>query len=277
MSRPWPSASAARAGCSVTSSVSWPAPVWPPASSWWWTLSPPRRRCPGRRGPARRVWPRRAGPPEGKPGGAWSVGRGGGGRPCLFEEEQAAEEADPDDVDEVPVVADSLDRRQLPGVAADVTLHPTEQEAHGQEADEHVQAVQAGHDEEQRPVGVGVPTGGEEEPLGRLVRQKRRSQNQGEDDPSASRLSAAPFGLIDGVLHGEAARDQHEGEDAATNGVELGAGRRPDATGSIGPDGEEGRKEAAEEHQLRAQPDHTPMASMGGSVVDDLALWRGVL
>src|SRR6202034_3289316 len=142
-------------------------------------------------------WPRSAARREAGRGGAEIVGGGGVVRAWLFEEEEAAEEADPHDVDEVPVVADALDGRQLSGVAPDVTLHPTEQEAHGQQTDEDVQTVQAGHDEEERAVGVGVPTGGEEQPLGHLVAEERSAQNDGEDDPAASGLAAAPLGLTD--------------------------------------------------------------------------------
>ena len=103
---------------------------------------------------------------------------------CLLEEEQATEEPDPDDVDEVPVVADPLHDGELTRVASGVTLHSPEEEDHGHQAEEHVEPVQARHDEEQRTVGVRVPAGGEEEPLGELVAEKRRTQDQRHHDPA---------------------------------------------------------------------------------------------
>jgi hypothetical protein len=45
----------------------------------------------------------------------------GGGLTCLLEEEQATEEPDPDDVDEVPVVADPLHNGELTRIAPHVT------------------------------------------------------------------------------------------------------------------------------------------------------------
>ena len=51
---------------------------------------------------------------------------------------------------------------------------------------------------------------------------------------------------------------------------------RPAATArGVGPDGEEGGEEAAEEHQLGAEPDHDADGEHRRPVGDDLALWRG--
>src|SRR5580692_9815571 len=105
-------------------------------------LGPPPRRERRQPGCPARPWPTSCqGAPiaSGTPSGcvvAWPA--------CLFEEEQATEEPDPDDIDKVPVVADTLNGGQLPRVPTHVTLHAAQQEGHGHQAQEDVQTVQPG-------------------------------------------------------------------------------------------------------------------------------------
>src|SRR5580693_701229 len=101
----------------------------------------------------------------------------------LLEKEQTTVETNPHDVDEVPVVGDSLHSRELAWVATFVTPHTTQQEHHGDESDEHVEAVEARHDVEERAVRVRVPTSRAEQPLVDLVAQERHAQDDREDDP----------------------------------------------------------------------------------------------
>ena len=69
----------------------------------------------------------------------------------LLEEEEAAVEADPDDVHEVPVVAHTLEHRGLARITLR-TLEAGEQEDHGGQPEEDVEPVDTGHDVEERPV-----------------------------------------------------------------------------------------------------------------------------
>src|ERR1700691_2731524 len=75
------------------------------------------------------------------------------GESTRLEQEEATEDGDPHEVDEVPVVPDGLVDVGLARVAP-LALHPTEEEDHGHQAEGHVEAVDAGHDEEEGPVGV---------------------------------------------------------------------------------------------------------------------------
>src|ERR1035437_3999616 len=72
----------------------------------------------------------------------------------LLQEEQGRIQPDPDDINEVPVVTDSLERGELTRVTF-AAAHAKQQEEHGDESEEHVQTVDAGGDEEDRTVGVG--------------------------------------------------------------------------------------------------------------------------
>src|SRR5580658_9016323 len=102
----------------------------------------------------------------------------------LFEEEETAVQADPDDVDEVPVVTDPLEDGEFTGVAGR-PLHPAQQEDHGHQPQGDVEAVEAAHDVEERAVGVGPRAGQLGRPLVGLVGQERHPQKEGGRHPDA--------------------------------------------------------------------------------------------
>src|SRR5579863_1580078 len=80
-------------------------------------------------------------------GASFACPRGPGNSTGL-QQEQAAEDADPHEVDEVPVVADGLKDIGLTGVAT-FSSHAPQEEDHRHQPEGHVQSVDARHDEEQ--------------------------------------------------------------------------------------------------------------------------------
>src|SRR5436190_20226513 len=62
---------------------------------------------------------------------------------------------DPDDVDEVPVETADLDRAVIPGGDRPVP-RPAQHDGHDAEADDHVQRVEAGHQEIEREKDLRV-------------------------------------------------------------------------------------------------------------------------
>src|SRR6185437_10881411 len=110
----------------------------------------------------------------------------------LLEQEQTTVETNPYDVDEVPVVADTLEHRQLPGVTGG-TSHASEEEHHGDQAQEDVEAVEAGHDEEQGSVGVGAGAGQLGGPLVGLVAEEHHPEGDGGADPDAGATAVEPL------------------------------------------------------------------------------------
>src|ERR1700683_2211150 len=91
----------------------------------------------------------------------------------LLEKEQTTVETNPDDVDEVPVVRDSLHSRELAWVTPLVAPHTTGEKDNADRPDEDVQPVKARHDVEGRAVRVRVPTSRDEQPFVDLVAQER--------------------------------------------------------------------------------------------------------
>src|SRR5579875_1839411 len=112
-----------------------------------------------------------------------------------LQEEEAAEDADPHEVDEVPVVTDRLVDVRLPRVPR-LPAHPPQQEQHGDEAERHVQTVDARHHEEQRPVGVeprSVARRREVVPLVEGVGQERQAHYPADPDPGPCPGAVAAF------------------------------------------------------------------------------------
>src|SRR5664279_3792463 len=73
----------------------------------------------------------------------------------LLQEVQRGEQADPDDIDEVPVCADRLDRDVVLG--RELAVEPAQQDDRDtDDTAEHVGAVEAGHGEEKRAVDAAV-------------------------------------------------------------------------------------------------------------------------
>src|SRR5580704_19521706 len=72
------------------------------------------------------------------------------------DEIEQREQEDPDDVDEVPVETADLDRVVVVR-GDDAAGRPPEHHRHDADADDHVEGVEAGHDEVQREEDLRVP------------------------------------------------------------------------------------------------------------------------
>ena len=188
--------------------------------------------------------------------------------PSSLEHVDREEQADPDHVDEVPVVGhhDRADRLLMGELARQEGAAEHQQER--DQATDHVDAVEAGGEEEHRPVGrVGdghalLNEGGV---LQGLAADEDRAHDVGQDEPLSQApladLRQAPLAADLAALGGEDAqlaghRGQHQ---------DRGEGQRQrhlEQRGVLGPqipadraDGEVGREEGREEHQLAGEPD----------------------
>ena len=114
---------------------------------------------------------------------------------------------------------------------------------------------------------------GEVVPLVEPVAEERRARGRSGDDPEAGAPAVAATRPDDPRLHGAARREQDHGEDAGLDGVEVGA--RPAATTVAWA---RMVKKAAKRplKNINSEPSQimTPMASIGGPVVDDVAPGR---
>src|ERR1700722_1931647 len=146
--------------------------------------------------------------------------------PFLLQQEQGRVEPDPYDVDEVPVVTHALERGQLTRIAF-TAAHAKQQEGHGDDAQDDVQTVKTGGDEEDRAVGVGVPTRGQVRPLVGLVGHEQGAHDHRDDDPASSFGAPAMFDEPHGPLHRERRGNQDDGEDPRLQYVEVGADGGP--------------------------------------------------
>src|SRR3954452_12981642 len=114
------------------------------------------------------------------------------------------EQADPDDVDEVPVVGHD-DRRCRLGGRERPERAPDEQEHEGDQPAEHVQAVKAGRYVVDGPVAVG---GQREvvvhEVLERLAADEHGAHEERDDEPEPQPAGVAALGSEDAELAGDA-------------------------------------------------------------------------
>src|SRR5215217_7723150 len=175
----------------------------------------------------------------------------------LSEQVDGAEQADPDDVDEVPVVGGHLDGvvvagGELPGAGP----QKHDQDEHGPAG--HVGAVEAGQGVEGRAEHAGGQRHALLDQVGvfqRLPGQEAETQQQADgqpqDQPAGVVLADRPYP----ELHGNAGSDQDGGEDGRVgSGQVRGALGRPLGGGAA--DGEVGAEQAAEEHDLGGDEQH---------------------
>src|SRR5215216_5144488 len=167
------------------------------------------------------------------------------------EQVDGAEQAQPDDVDEVPVVGGHLDGvvvagGELPGAG------PQEHDQDKRGPAGHVGAVEPGQGVKGRaehPAGQGHALADEGPVLVRLPGQERQAQQQADDQPQDQLALLVPPDRPHPELHGHARADQDGREHGRVPGLQVrGALRRPLGGGAA--DGEVGPEQAAEEHHL---------------------------
>ncbi len=96
----------------------------------------------------------------------------------------------------MPVVADGLDAADL-ALAVGALRAPPEDHEHQHQAADHVEAVESGHAEEERAVGVRGHRERERRPVVGLRGDEPGAQQEGEDDPPAHRAEAPAPGRAD--------------------------------------------------------------------------------
>ncbi len=138
------------------------------------------------------------------------------------EQEQGAEQPDPDEIDEVPVVADGLEHGGLTGIATLDRAGKTPEEGdHGHEPEKHVKAMKAAHDVEERAISVRVRPEGKGLPFIGLVCQESRAEDEARDDPVAGRLELPALLRPHAQLERRAGGQQGEGKDQRLDRVEV--------------------------------------------------------
>src|SRR4029453_7532002 len=173
------------------------------------------------------------------------------------EQVDGAEQADPDHVDEVPVVGG-----HPPGVGGGGGELPG---AGPQQHDQdeagpagHVGAVEAGQGEEGRAEHAAGQRHALPEQLGvldALPDQEAQPQQQAEGQPPHQPALLVPADRPDPELHGHARADQDGGQDGRVERRQVrGVRRRPLGGGAA--DGEVGAEQAAEEHDLGGDEQH---------------------
>jgi len=157
----------------------------------------------------------------------------------LLEQEQTAVQADPDNVDEVPVVADALDDGQLARV---VSLGPSAGE-------ENTMATRPMKTwipwrpsmmKNSEAVGVGARARRLVRPFVDLVARNRAPRTKVRANPHPGLRTLAVLLVVHGHPHGPTRRDEDQGENPCLEGVELGTDRGQ--TTAWGADREEGRE-----------------------------------
>src|ERR1019366_7170515 len=197
---------------------------------------------------------------------------------------EQGEQVDPDNVDEVPVETAHLERRVVLGCEAAFPCHDQEpgEEA---ESDDHVEGVQAGHDEVQSKENLGVLRVGVLTAMARNLlmkaegsagnvmlielvfifdsfdteedaSEKHGEREHGEEKPATRRLRGP-----DGEHDGHAAADEDGGVGAAESSVDgrAGGGEISEVPTAIN---QVGAEQAAEEHNFGGEED--PHAEAGG-------------
>src|ERR1700722_4301723 len=155
-------------------------------------------------------------------GASFACPRGPGNSTGL-QQEQAAEDADPHEVDEVPVVPDGLEHVGLAGVAA-LTTHASPGEDNGPHPEGHVESVDARHDEEQRPVRVQSGTvvrAGEVVPFVERVAEEGSAEDETDDDPLHGFAPLAALLRPHADLERRARHQEDDAEDPGLDVVEV--------------------------------------------------------
>src|SRR6266545_4062784 len=132
----------------------------------------------------------------------------------------------------------------------------------GEQATDHVQAVEAGGEVEDRAVaggGDGGPFPDQHPVLVRLAEHEQQAQHEGVREPLAQPVHVAALGGEHPELAGERRGDQDDRHRQRVRDVQPGGLHRPvDAV--RGPDREVHREQPGEEHQLAGQPHDGPDA-----------------
>src|SRR5919199_348862 len=206
------------------------------------------------------------------------------------------EEADPDHVDEVPVVRGHDGARRLGVAEARRGEGARDDQQEGDETAGDVQAVEPGGQVEDRAVGARVDRQALGDEVRVLVHLPRDEQGAGDvrehvplahapgpeavlagpDLPPAVRARAGlePLGGEDAHLAPDRAGHQVDGVGRGERDVQGARLRRPEV-GAHRPDGEVHREQPGEEHQLAGQPDDGPYLDHVGPVDADVLL-RGL-
>src|SRR5215207_1635263 len=255
----WKSAEAAptprRSGpCAV------PSPLWP-----WHDAQPTRKRRrprsmfppPASRRPGRSVAPAVCRPIASEPAASTPASDASTRRrdipiaPSSPDDEDRREQADPHHIDEVPVVPDRVDDRRPPrdwsGPRGD-----RERDEHQQQPGRDVQGVKPRHEVVDRPVRVGRDLEVERVELPDLIGEEQHTEPERQQQPADHVGAIAAFERADGEHHRPARRDQEHREDPREERLELHARRRPLARLRL--QGEVGREQPAEEHELGGEP-----------------------
>src|SRR5215211_7936930 len=192
------------------------------------------------------------------------------------EQVDGAEQAQPDDVDEVPVVGGHLDGvvvagGELPGAG------PQEDDQDERGPAGHVGAVEAGQGEEGRaehPAGQGHALVDEGPVLVRLPEKEHQAQEQADGQPQDQPALVVLADRPHPELHGHAGADQDGREHGGVPGRQVGSVLgRPLGGGAA--DGEVGAEQAAEEHHLGGdEQDH---AQQRGADAARLVMFGGPL
>src|SRR5882757_2684831 len=180
-------------------------------------------------------------------------------RDRLLDQVDGGEEADPDDIDEVPVVGhDDRSGGLLVGEPLCRVRSPEDQQERDQTA-RHVQAVEAGGQIERRAVRVRT----ERDPvlldqvrvLEDLTADEHRAHHEGHDEPRAQLLHVAALGGEDAHLAGERGEHQDRRVHRGERDVQCACVLRPEVGTRDRTEREVHREEGREEHQLGTQPD----------------------
>src|SRR5215216_2338160 len=175
--------------------------------------------------------------------------------PGSSEQVDGAEQADPDHVDEVPVVGGHLDGVVVAGgELARAGPQQHDQDEHGPAG--HVGAVEAGQGEEGRAEhAAGQRHALPDEGAVLVGLPGQEPQDQGDDQPQHEPALVVPADRPHPELHGHTGGDQGGGEDGGVPGLQVrGALGRPLGGGAA--DGEVGAEQAAEEHHLGGDEQH---------------------
>src|SRR5215207_5490997 len=173
------------------------------------------------------------------------------------EQVDGAEQAQPDDVDEVPVVGGHLDGVVVAGGELP-RAGPQEHDQDERGPAGHVGAVEAGQGVEGRPehaAGQRHALADERPVLVRLAGQEGQAQEQADGQPQHQLALVVAADRPHPELHGHARADQDGGEHGRVPGRQVGGALgRPLGGGAA--DGEVGPEQPAEEHDLGGDEQH---------------------
>src|SRR5215216_3466101 len=168
------------------------------------------------------------------------------------EQVDGAEQAQPDDVDEVPVVGGHLDGVVVAGGELP-RAGPQQHDQDERGPAGHVGAVEPGQGVEGRaehPAGQGRALADQGPVLVRLPAQEGHAQQQADDQPQHQLALVVAADRPHPQLHGHARGDQDGREHGRVPGLQADVGALGGPLGGRAADGEVGPEQAAEEHHL---------------------------